>query len=418
MLRRAPSAFAGSLVLWALLPPATARAAPLDPEVAAAVRKGIERLLAMQEGKDRAEWPYEGVYRVGGEIPIGYRVGGTSIVGLALLLAPGYAEDPARQQALARAARFVASARKHPLMQFERIEATYDVRGWGYAYGLSFLLALERADALPDALAADAREAIAFFVHGLEDTAIPEAGGWNYARRNGFGRPGPPSPFMTGSSLQALFQARAQGYPVSEEVVAAGLLALERARTPAGGYVYAGTAARPEPVPGSVGRMLIAESTLFLAGRGSVDRVRGAVDAFFAHWEWLERRRAKTGTHARPFGVAPYYYFYAHYYAAQAIELLPAYERSVYRLMLRRILFQVRAEDGTWNDRVFPRSANYGTAMSVLALSQKALPPPARYVPAAANDPRDSSASGSQDPGPKNPSPNPKAPPGDLKKRF
>ena len=27
-------------------------------------------------------------------------------------------------------------------------------------------------------------------------------------------------------------------------------------------------------------------------------------------------------------------------------------------------------ENGTWNDRVFPRSAGYGTAMSVLALLQ------------------------------------------------
>jgi hypothetical protein len=28
----------------------------------------------------------------------------------------------------------------------------------------------------------------------------------------------------------------------------------------------------------------------------------------------------------------------------------------------------VRDADGTWNDRVFPRSASFGTAMSVLAL--------------------------------------------------
>ena len=28
----------------------------------------------------------------------------------------------------------------------------------------------------------------------------------------------------------------------------------------------------------------------------------------------------------------------------------------------------MRDADGTWNDRVFPRSASFGTAMSVLAL--------------------------------------------------
>ena len=45
----------------------------------------------------------------------------------------------------------------------------------------------------------------------------------------------------------------------------------------------------------------------------------------------------------------------------------------------------VRDEDGTWNDRVFPRSAAYGTAVTVLAFTEPAyaarpravVPPPA-----------------------------------------
>ncbi|MCA9297034.1 MAG: hypothetical protein KC983_10965, partial [Phycisphaerales bacterium] len=86
------------------------------------------------------------------------------------------------------------------------------------------------------------------------------------------------------------------------------------------------------------------------------------------HWDWLEQRRAKSGTHERPYGVAPYYFYYAHLAAAQAIECLPRSERREYRRRLHDLLMKTRDDNGTWNDRVFPRSANYGTAMAVLTL--------------------------------------------------
>ena len=82
----------------------------------------------------------------------------------------------------------------------------------------------------------------------------------------------------------------------------------------------------------------------------------------------LEKRRKKTGTHVAPYGVAPYYFFYAFTHAAMAIELLPESGRAADRARVREILFKVRDADGTWNDRVFARSAAFGTAMSVLAL--------------------------------------------------
>ena len=81
--------------------PAPSTALPTDAE---AITAGVSRLVAMQEkgpGSDIvAEWPYEGVYRVGGKIPYGYSVGGTSIACLALMEAPGFAADTARQDAV------------------------------------------------------------------------------------------------------------------------------------------------------------------------------------------------------------------------------------------------------------------------------------------------------------------------------
>jgi hypothetical protein len=183
--------------------------------------------------------------------------------------------------------------------------------------------------------------------------------------------------------LQALFEARRQGYEVNAEVVQRALETLEKARTSSGSVVYSGKAApnSKDAVPGAVGRMLVTETTLYLAGRSSLANVRGAIDSFIVHWEWLNKRRAQQGTHLPPYGIAPYYFYYAHYYAAQAVEILPASERPEYRRRINALLASVRLPDGTWNDRVFERSSNYGTAMAIMAVMMPDTAPAAPWTP-------------------------------------
>mgnify|MGYP001186293407 CR=1 FL=1 len=349
-------------------PAAAAKAAEVD--IDAAVARAAEFLLQAQEGEGRAEWPYEGVYRVRGQIPIGYRVGGTAICATALLRAPGYEADAQRREAVARACEFVCRGVDHPLMSEKDYDGGYDVRGWGYTYGLAFLLELKRAGHVPEGQAEAVEHAIAFYIDAIQKTEIPQAGGWNYARPPGRDTVAPASSFMTAPTLQALFEARRQGYAVDEAVVERGLGALRRALMPSGAVVYSGEAGERsgDGVPGAVGRMVATQATLALAGRATPADVRAAVDAFIVHWEWLEKRRARPGTHQGPYGIAPYYFYYAHYYAAQAIELLPRRERPEYRRRLAALIFATRSPEGTWNHRVFPRSAAYGTAMSSMAL--------------------------------------------------
>ncbi len=350
-----------------------------------AIRRGVEILLAGQESfeakEEPDEWPYEGVYRVRGpsgpEIPLGYRVGGTSICAWALLEAPGWEEDAPRQAAVARGLRFVLDKLEDPGMEATFV-GSYDVRGWGHIYALRFLLRtreLERAGEL----AARVDAAIAGLCEGLARTEIAN-GGWNYSR----GRRAAASPFMTAPGLQALFEARAQGEDVPDEVVDRALQTLLDARLDSGAFQYSTQPGRAtgqgiEAVPGAIGRMPVCETTLRLAGRGSVEAVRGALEAFFEHWDALEDRRQKTGTHEPPYMVAPYYFFYAHTYAAQAIEQLPEKERAAFRDQLDARLFQVREGSGAWNDRVFERSQNFGTACVMLALLQPDMPPPAAW---------------------------------------
>jgi hypothetical protein len=225
---------------------------------------------------------------------------------------------------------------------------------------------------VPEGKSAEVERAIGFYLKAIEKTEIPRVGGWNYARPPGITTVAPPSPFMTAPTLQALFEARRQGYEVDAAVVGRALDYLESSRNAAGSVAYSGSGEKKKDgVPGAVGRMLATESVLYLAGRGEQKDVRAALDAFIVHWEWLEKRRAQNGTHVAPYGVAPYYFYYAHYYAAVATELLPEHERGEYRRRVAGLVMATRGEDGSWNDRVFERSANYGTAMAVMALGME-----------------------------------------------
>ena len=328
-------------------------------------------LVGSQEGESGGEWPYEGVYRVRGQIPIGYRVGGTGICAMAVLGSSGFADDAAARAAVERARDFVIAGIEHPLMSEEKYDAGYDVRGWGYTYGACFLLECKGAGFVPED-AAPMERAIDWYIAAIQKTEIPRAGGWNYARPPGRENVAPMSPFMTAPTLLVLFKAAAMGYEIDGDVVQRGLDALERGRTAAGGFAYSGDGVRArDGVPGATGRMLSAETVLYLAGRSSQADLRGALDAFIVHWEELEKRRAKPGTHEGPYGVAPYYFYFAHYWAAQAAELLPPTERAEYRRRVRDLIFRTRGGEGTWNDRVFPRSASYGTAMVSMALQMQ-----------------------------------------------
>lgn len=349
----------------------------------AAVDAGCATILSMQEGLDQSEWPYEGVYRVRGAIPVGYRVGGTAIAALALARAPGYANDEKRQEAVARACAFIGKALDHPLMREDTYTAGYDVRGWGYTYALLLFSELKRASLVPKGHEAACDAAARVCIAAIAATAIPELGGWNYARPQGRDAAAMPSSFMTAATLQALFSARAAGFDVDADVIERALTFLESSRQEkTGEVVYAGPASarRAGGVPGATGRMCIGEATLVMGGRGSVERVRAAVEAFLEHWKDLDARRMKGGTHQPPYGVAPYYFMFAHASAAQAIELLPEAERPALRERCNRLLFSVREDDGTWNDRVFRRSAAYGTAMAIMAMTEPGRAPLA-YAP-------------------------------------
>jgi hypothetical protein len=403
----ASTSFAQSGRAPAAPPPVPTNPAPSKSDCDAAVSKGVEIILGLQEVGEalpapaahdpqrKREWAYEGVYRVGSKIPVGYRIGGTAIAGVSLMRAPGFGEDAARRDAVARGLEFILDALDHPLMSVDNYDAGYDVRGWGYVFALEFLLELtdtrnaQALGAMPETVRARVPKAIEFCLDGVQRTEIPKAGGWNYARPPGREEVAPASSFMTAPTLLVLFEARKRGLKVNDEVVERAIAALERSRTSTGSFAYAGAtrAGREEPTPSAAARMAVGEIALYLAGKSDQSRLRGSIDAFIVHWPWLEQRRAQNGTHVPPYNIAPYYFYFGHRYAAQAVELLPENERAEYRRRILQLLWATRAESGSWNDRVFPRSAAFGTAMALLTINAPLAPTPARWEPGPAHAP-------------------------------
>ena len=334
------------------------------------IQKAVKELVAIQE--ESGAWPYEGVYRVNREIPVGYRVGGTSLVSGALLHAASTEEKAI--QAVERGLAFVLKHLDDPLLEISTEDA-YDVRIWGHATALEFLCQVKAAKA-----AGSRAKDVDLWIPRLVKVIVGEElihGGWNYAGR------GQPASFVTAPVSQALLLARGQGFEVSRDILDRAKRVLEEARADDGAFLYSGqfksghARETSDQLAGSCARAAACESTLRLLGGGSTDALQAALNAFHAHWAELEKRRKKTGTHEGPYRIAPYYFYYGHRYAAQAIQLLPEKSRDVERERLLQVILKTRDSDGTWNDRVFDRSRAFGTAMVVLALlgDRTPLPP-------------------------------------------
>lgn len=319
----------------------------------------VERFADDEPG---VEWPYEGVYRVsGGVIPAGYRVGGTAIACEALLATPGFDASDERRAAVRRGVGFILDELETNAALSAGPKRGYDVRGWGHAYALRALLLVGPRDVVDDATVERIDALLPDLVARLAANEASD-GGWNYANDR-------TSPFMTGSTLLTLYLARARGVDVDPDLVDRALDALERGRASNGAYAYAGRAPESVAMPGSAARSCVAELALHLAGRSSPERLHDAVLGFFEGWDDLLARKSQQGTHEGDYGIAPYYFYFGHAYAAVAIEHLEPDLRDPLRERLRDRVAATREDDGRWNDRVFPRTTSYGTSMALLALT-------------------------------------------------
>jgi hypothetical protein len=99
------------------------------------------------------------------------------------------------------------------------------------------------------------------------------------------------------------------------------------------------------------------------------DVLKAWLDRLFARNGWLSIGRKRPIPHESWFGVAGYFYYFGHYYAALCIEQLPAEERHDFQAHLATILMKLQEKDGSWWDYpLYNYHQQYGTAYVLMSL--------------------------------------------------
>lgn len=205
------------------------------------------------------------------------------------------------------------------------------------------------------------------------------SGGWAYYDDPPFTRtPTWATSFCTALVLPSLLEAKDLGWEVDDRVIERARTYIQRCAMPGGAYAYDLT-----PIPrigvehinliqGSLGRTQVCNWALARAGVRSVtpDVIRAGLEAFFEYHGFLDQARTRPIPHEGFYRNAGYFYFFGHYYAARAIELLPPEEREEWHARLRPQLTKTMWANGGASDFLdAPYSITASTGFIILALS-------------------------------------------------
>lgn len=345
------------LVPFASLPPQEVpgelrTVSPMDARDARAARdRALDWLLANQ--REDGSWAsgvmdgvQELIYSV--ESFYAWKVAADAIATMALLHA---VETPDRRAALERAVE-----RLHVQRTPKRGNDWDTDYGWGALY--AFVCAVELAD--------DARFQTEEEQERLAETAgrylaillriQSPSGGWAYYDDPIYSRrPTWDTSFCTALVLPALSRALQRGWLEDEAVLARAQRYVRRCALPNGAYSYDLT---PIPrisggehinrVKGSLSRIQVCNWGLALSGDRTItpERVREGLELFFEHHRFLEAARLRPIPHEAYYANAGYFYLFGHYYASQAIQLLPQEERETWHARLRPLIMRAQRDEG------------------------------------------------------------------------
>ena len=301
-----------------------------------------------------------------------YHLAANAIACLALLEGP---ETPERRAALERGVGWLCDTRTPK--RGSDWDSDYV---WAGLYGTVAVVAAagDERFAGPD-WAGRLEEAGGRYLDILLRNQVPE-GGWAYYDDPIYSRrPKWATSFCTALVLPSLQAAGELGWLTDPAVLARAKRYVERCALPNGAYEYD---LRPVPrisggehinrVKGSLGRIQVCNWGLASVGspRITTERLREGLDAFFEHHRFLDVARMRPIPHEAYYANAGYFYFFGHYYAAQAINLLPPEQREAYHARLRPHLIKVQRADGSSSDFLASSSQiTSGTAYLALSLA-------------------------------------------------
>lgn len=188
----------------------------------------------------------------------------------------------------------------------------------------------------------DVREKLKKAVQLIVDTQNAE-GGWRYqpVRRDA-------DLSVTICQINALRGARNAGVFVPKETVDACIRYVRQSQNPDGGFRYMLTAG-PSAFPRSAAGVVALYSAAVYDAQ--------EIDRGIAYL----RQFTPTGKPVQGFG----HYFYAHYYAAQAMWIRGGDDWNTWYPAIRDELVHLQSPEGSWRDSVGPE---YGTAMALIVL--------------------------------------------------
>ncbi len=329
-----------------------------DPGLVSAdeARGALDRALAwlVSDQAGDGSWAtgvLEGVMEYGFSVESFYdwKVASCALACQALLRAE---ETPARRAALERGLGWLTRAR-----ELKRPSDWDSDFVWGALYGT--VLCVEAAEdprfagkPLSAAIEAAGRR----FLDLLVANQTP-LGGWAYYDDPPFSRrPKWDTSFCTALVLPTLKEAERLSWLADPAVLARAKRYVSRCALPNGAYSYS-----LDPIPGfdggehiddvkgSLARIQVCNWALAAVGEKKItpDRLREGLENLFRHHRFLDAARLRPIPHEAYYYNSGYFYLFGHYYAAEAIELLPAAERDALHARLRAHLSRTQRDDGS-----------------------------------------------------------------------
>jgi hypothetical protein len=283
-----------------------------------------------------------------------------------------FVNEPGVHEAVLRALAFVRAARREP----EKPPVVADSTVWSKPCLLLFLAsAIEAGIAEPS----EWRPVMGELVSELAPKQKPgggfayyqsDADAWLVTANNSIS-------FVTAFVLVALAATQDAGVEVPEDMIDRALTCLERMKNPDGTFEYSlgrtgeqGGKEPHTPLPiGSAGRGPLCALALRLFDKADVGDLRRALDQFITHRQSYVKEQGKTLMHCGTEAVGSHYLMFDYAFAASAIALLPAAERSQYRTAMLDQVLAARSEAGSYIDNPI-LGDHYGTGMALWVFEQ------------------------------------------------
>jgi len=378
--------FAASLVTLvtsaAFAPSAPAQEAD---DVQAAIAKGVGYLVAHQEKDGSFGAPRNIMLSETFATVHTYEAWTYATTGLVAMALADAGATPEAAKALDRAVDWLVTA---PLPK--RVSEWDCDHVWGDVYGLQAVAHLLRHPRL----AADPRraklEAVGAALLGQLAEWQSPLGGWGYYEGELLSKPNTWSTqFTTAAGVIAMEDAMLAGLPVDAANFDKAVRAVSHCRLPNGAYTYSvdavSSAAGLEFIhqtKGSLGRIQVGNVALLRAEKIDPRAIREGLDRFFQEHQFLAVARKKPIPHESWYAVAAYFFLFGHFYAAEAIELLPVEQRPKYARALEAKLLEIQEDDGAfWDFHISTYTRAYGTAFGVMSLARAARSTSTRPAP-------------------------------------